>query len=196
MNEVLKKLLLVIAAIPFFCATSAVAAIYLTDQLTDNDYDDRNPQINDNGYLVWQGYDGNDIEIYLHDGFNTIQLTDNDHEDRNPQIYDNGYVVWYGYLGGCGGNSEIFLAKPIITESQIQTLISYINEIDLPKGIEKSLTSKLESVLNSLNGDNVISAQNKLDAFINEIESQKMKKIPADEASILIETAQMIKDNI
>jgi len=53
MNEVLKKLLLVIAAIPFFCATSVAAAIYLTDQLTNNDYDDRNPQINDNGYLVW-----------------------------------------------------------------------------------------------------------------------------------------------
>lgn len=61
-------------------------------QLTNNDYDDWIPQI-DNGQVVWEGYDGQDFEIFLFNGNEIIQLTNNNYDDRRPQI-DNGQVVW------------------------------------------------------------------------------------------------------
>jgi hypothetical protein len=65
-------------------------------QLTDNDYYDGDPQINDNGEVVWIGSDDNDYEIYLYDGSTIKQLTNNDYDDILPQINDNGQVVWTG----------------------------------------------------------------------------------------------------
>ena len=61
-----------------------------TTQLTDNDYDDDCPQINDNGYVVWRDDDGSDYEIFLYDGTSTTQLTNNDYDDYSPQINNNG----------------------------------------------------------------------------------------------------------
>ncbi len=43
-------------------------------------------QINDRGWVVWKSHDGNDYEIFLYDGNETIQLTDNDIDDESPQI--------------------------------------------------------------------------------------------------------------
>ena len=34
-------------------------------KLTDNDYENKSPQINDSGEVVWHAYDGNDREIFL-----------------------------------------------------------------------------------------------------------------------------------
>ena len=53
-----------------------------------------NPQINDNGYVVWQRSDGTDREIFLYDGSTITQLTDNDYDDWEPEINNNGHVVW------------------------------------------------------------------------------------------------------
>ena len=77
-----------------------------TTQLTNNDYSDGHPQINNNGYVVWYGSDGSGWQIFLYDGTNTTQLTSNDRNNRYPQINDNGYVVW---REGFGIGQEIFL---------------------------------------------------------------------------------------
>jgi len=75
--------------------TSAVASHsgYTITQLTDNDYNDQTPQINDNGYVVWTGNSG---RIFLYDGANTIQIADNGY---TPQINNNGHVAWNGSDG-------------------------------------------------------------------------------------------------
>jgi len=53
-----------------------VEAGFVTKQLTNNSYGDFYPQINDNGWVVWQRYDGHDYEIYLYKGSGSpIQLT-------------------------------------------------------------------------------------------------------------------------
>ena len=59
-----------------------------------NSYYDQNPQIYGSN-VVWEGYDGNDYEIFLYDGSSTTQLTNNSYDDQNPQIYESN-VVWGG----------------------------------------------------------------------------------------------------
>jgi hypothetical protein len=91
----------------------AFSQTYTITRITDNVYDDRNPRMNNNDTIVWEGkpdvpyWAGNEgLEIFLYDGSSIIRLTDNGFEDSNPQINDNDYVVWQGYDGN---DFEIFL---------------------------------------------------------------------------------------
>ncbi len=74
-------------------------------QLTDNLFDDKNPQTSGNN-IVWQGSDGNDAEIFVYDGNDIIQLTNNDVDDTNPVI-DGDSIAWQS---DDGDDTEIFLA--------------------------------------------------------------------------------------
>ena len=91
----------------FLAADSAHAAWTVT-QLTDNSYDDSVPQIYALN-VVWQGYDGNDYEIFNYDGTDTTQLTDNSYDDVDPDI-SGACVTWQGRKDG--SDYEIFLAIP------------------------------------------------------------------------------------
>ena len=64
------------------------------------------PQINDNGEVVWWGYDGDDHEIFLYSGASTTQLTNNTSNDMQPQINDSG---WVGRFEDDGQDFEIIL---------------------------------------------------------------------------------------
>jgi hypothetical protein len=90
----------------FLMAHASLSYAQTIKQITNNSADDDNPQINDNGYIVWSGSDGADYEIFLYDGLNTTQITDNARGDHQPQINDNGHVVWDG---SDGADPEIFL---------------------------------------------------------------------------------------
>jgi hypothetical protein len=90
----------------FLLSTSICdAASYSITQLTDNSQGDGGGIINNEGYVVWCGYDGSVYQIFLYDGTSTTQLTT--YGGSNPQINNNGYVVWTGRDGGT--NAEIFL---------------------------------------------------------------------------------------
>ena len=79
-----------------------------TTQITNNSYDDNDTKINDNGWVTWVGFDGNDSEIFLYNGTTTAQITNNSYDDFGPQVNDSGWVTWYG---SDGHDDEIFLAK-------------------------------------------------------------------------------------
>ena len=81
-------------------------------------------------------------------------------------------------------------------EEAIQDLISDVEGMNLAKGVENSLTSKLEAAIRSLNRDQKNVATNQLYAFINEIEAQRDKKITNAQADELIAKAQRVIDNI
>jgi hypothetical protein len=81
---------------------------YTITRLTDNNYADGSPNINNHGQVVWFGFDGHDYEIFLYDGVQISQLTNNDDTDLRPVINNNGQVVWESEIG----NSEIFIANP------------------------------------------------------------------------------------
>lgn len=78
----------------------------------------------------------------------------------------------------------------------IETLIINIEHLGLSKGIENSLTAKLDNALDSLEKGRDNAAKNKLEAFINEVEAQRGKKLTDEQADALIIAAQCIIDNI
>ena len=94
-------------AVVLVCCSVGEAVDYYVTQLTDNDYNDVNPQINTNGYVVWEGDSGTYPQIYLYDGTSTSQLSDHLYGGYDPQINDSQQVVWLGYEDTNDG--EIFL---------------------------------------------------------------------------------------
>ncbi len=92
----------------FYCSllfiTEVYASGYTITQITNNDFDDYSPRIN-NGQIVWSVWDGNDSEIFLYDGSRIIQLTNNEYDDSYYEI-KNGNVAWIGYDGN---DYEIYL---------------------------------------------------------------------------------------
>ena len=91
--------------IVLFLASISISDYWAIQPVTDNDLNDRFPNVSD-GYIVWQGFDGNDWEIYIKSASGIEQITDNDVDDRYPVVSDNGYVVWEHYDGS---DYEIFL---------------------------------------------------------------------------------------
>jgi hypothetical protein len=64
-----------------------------------------------------------------------------------------------------------------------------IQDINLRPGIENSLISKTENALKSFQKGNVQAAINQLEAFINQVEALKGKKISEEDADLLIQYA-------
>jgi cysteine-rich repeat protein len=89
-----------------FALVSVSRSEYLTIQLTNNSYDDILPQISDDGYMVWFGFDGSDYEIFLDNRTGITQITNNTYNDMQPQINNNGYVAWHSWDGS---DTEIYL---------------------------------------------------------------------------------------
>jgi hypothetical protein len=68
--------------------------------------------------------------------------------------------------------------------------------LELPNGLENSLSTKLENGVESACGGRPKPAVNQLDAFVNQVTAQRGKKIPADAADDLIDAANSIIDAI
>lgn len=94
--------------------------------------------------------------------------------------------------------------------NEVEELMTTLDGMDIQQGVKNSLKSKLENALDklntalddTLNGDEnhadkmIKCAQNKLNAFINEVEAQRGKKISNEDADILVNAAQTIIEHI
>ena len=78
----------------------------------------------------------------------------------------------------------------------LEDLIEDIEEMDIHHGIENSLIKKLENVIKKLEKGNYDAAINQLNAFINEVEAQRGKKLTEDQADYLIMMAEKIIEKI
>jgi len=90
-----------------------------------------------------------------------------------------------------------FEVAPDDPVAMIEDLVLLVEEIDLQQGIERSLDAKLDAALQALddlNENNDVSAINKLQAFINEVEAQRDNKISTEQADALVAVAQAIID--
>lgn len=74
------------------------------------------PSVSGNS-VVWQGWDGNDFEIFLWNGRTTIQLTNNFTDDRSPLISGSS-VAWVG-KDPAGTDNEVFLYNPASGTKQL-----------------------------------------------------------------------------
>jgi len=125
---------------------------------------------------------------------------------------DTGPITTYAYADA--GNYSVTLyvydddyqpdsytLNVTVTHGQIpveatQELIETIETWNLPKGLEKCLTSKLDNAIHQLNKGNENVAINKLIVLINQIEALRDKKLTSDQANYLIAEIQGIKDLI
>jgi len=99
-------LVLLVTPIIIFTFVTVSHSQYTITQLTNNGYDEGNPQINNNGKVARYGYDGSDYEIFLYDGTIMTQITNNPNPDYSPRPNDRGELVWFQYDGS---DFEIFL---------------------------------------------------------------------------------------
>jgi hypothetical protein len=79
----------------------------------------------------------------------------------------------------------------------VEDLSEAVEALDLPRGTANSLQAKLDAAKKKLTDDNQnndVAAINALEAFINEVEAQRGKKIPETDADALIGLAQAIID--
>ncbi|MFB0524675.1 MAG: hypothetical protein ACETVZ_03990 [Phycisphaerae bacterium] len=102
-----------------------------------------------------------------------------------------GYISEYDYLGV---NFQ-FTTEPIGPVELIEDLIDKVELINGQQGINNSLDAKLDAAVKALqdvNENNDISAVNKLEAFINEVEAQRDNKLTEEQADDLVAAAQAI----
>ena len=70
-------------------------------QVTDNIYDDQNPDINNNDEIVWVGYDGTRWNLYKATGVSAgVSISQEVSASALLHINNNGEVVWHGTLKG------------------------------------------------------------------------------------------------
>jgi hypothetical protein len=82
-----------------------------------------------------------------------------------------------------------------LPEEVTEDLALVVVELNLDRGIENNLDSKLGAAvaaLDDLNENNDIAAVNLLGAFMNAVEAQRGKKITERDANILIAKAEQI----
>jgi hypothetical protein len=95
--KLILSLLLTVSIIVFGPMAMADTTI---SRVTNNSYQDSFSQI-EGDYLVWQGRNNGDWEIFLYQvsGATTMQITDNSYDDVWPQT-DGEHVVWQGFKDG------------------------------------------------------------------------------------------------
>jgi hypothetical protein len=77
----------------------------------------------------------------------------------------------------------------------VERMVDSVADLNLANGISNSLDAKLANVVKTLddtNENNNVSAINRLEAFINELEAQAGNKIPQADADNLIADARLI----
>ena len=94
---------------------------------------------------------------------------------------------------GSGATYPVVVTSPTVL---LTRLITFVQTLNLARGISNSLDAKLQSVLQALDaahaGD-VISSCNRLTAFINEVSAQAGNSLTTDQAAQLILQAQNIR---
>jgi len=108
-------------------------------------------------------------------------------------INDRGQVVAWGHLASSPELVRSFLLTPRDASDDISDLLDWVIGLDLPHGIENSLTQKLQNALAALDAGDTQGACDLLNAFIHEVAAQAGKKIEASAAAQLIGAANDVR---
>ena len=83
-----------------------------------------------------------------------------------------------------------------LTIATFDSIADQVESLDLPQGTQVSLLSKLDNAQKSVDKGNNDAAINQLEAFINQVNAQRDKKIDSADADALIAQAQALIDVI
>jgi probable HAF family extracellular repeat protein len=154
--------------------------------------------INDLGHVVGWAYTAEDRQhaFYYRDGMmqdlnNLIPAGSGWELTYATAINDAEQIVGWGLINGQGPHA--FLLTPRSPSDLISDLISLIQSFNLPQGIENSLIVKLQNAQDALAMGNTVSACNRLEAFINEVNAQAGKALTIDQADQLMTGANQVK---
>ncbi len=101
------------------------------------------------------------------------------------------YTVTVTNENGCEATDDVTVAVQS-PEEATEEIIGLVDDLGLPQGMTNSLTAKLDSVIVSLQNGNTAAALNQLNAFINQCNAQRGKKLTEAQADLLIAEAQRI----
>jgi len=87
-------------------------------------------------------------------------------------------------------------AVPSVTNEQIDDVIALVRGFNLPPGTANSLIRKLQNALDAISSGDVPTACSSLTAFKNECAAQSGKKLTPNQATQLINAANLIKSNL
>ncbi len=111
------------------------------------------------------------------------------HAYYTPGIYIVTLTVVDDYGDEGSSTAEVVIKTPAETTDD---LIVYIDDLNLPDGLENSLMVSLQSVIDALNSGNYEAAEGKLNSFINNVMAQAGKKLSIEEAEYLTYIAGLV----
>jgi hypothetical protein len=199
-------------------ATNGTVVAYISDKSGENDIyyqpvgggtethlaipgDQRNVSISGNLIAFEsQGQQGYDIFVYDLRSGNLYQVTNTPLVDEtlgDISVCNGTGRIAYTVPDAGSVDVEAFTFQvPNSTEEQIDDLVALVNSFNLPDGSENSLITKLQDALAANAASDLATACDSLTAFINECLAQSGKKLTADQASQLINSANQIKTGL
>ena len=97
---------------------------------------------------------------------------------------------------GNESGSDSFNVTVLVSSITFDGFVAKLDSMGLQKGIETSLSSKINAAAKSFERGNTNTALNQLDAFINEVEAQDSKKLSEENAALLLECANLLINNL
>lgn len=98
--------------------------------LTANNTHDQHPQIDDDGRIVWQGFDGQYWQIYERRNGQISRLTDTTYDNWWPSLGGTDLVVWHAESApsnlGTARTTEIWAAGTDVLDQNPPTLVSVV----------------------------------------------------------------------
>jgi PKD repeat protein len=140
-------------------------------------------------------YDPDGTIIYYEWDFNDGTIVNGTLNPTHAYTYPDIYTVTLTVIDDDGdigtASLEIVVKSPA---EATEDLIDDIEEMDLPPDFENSLIQKLNNAIQSFENGQPNAAMHKLNAFINQVEAQRGKKITNEQADLLVNNAQQIID--
>jgi hypothetical protein len=144
------------------------------------------PQLGDSHDILWNFGDGNQE-------FGILNPT---HVDHKPVVY----VVFLRIVDEEDASGfdklEVVVRDVRSVEDKISDLIEMVQEMNIPKQMEKNLIEELENALNSYQQADLKDALTQVSKFVLDVGVLQNKNISEQEATALIESAHNIRDQI
>ncbi len=149
------------------------------------------------------------VQIIIRNGDSEITQEFSQNFTRLAPTESNMFMVNWSTVGVARGTYFItsyviydgkYTASAVIEVRDLATalrdIIEYIISLNLPRGIENSLISKLENAAMAIERGQYTTTLNILNAFINELDAIKGKKITYAHAEILVYKVENVIDNM